>query len=77
MHTIDTILFSSLCLMITKAHVEFQSNPIHSFEEKAEHIKRQMKRITIYNRISHLDLLQKANIKLFPLVQVNTSIGII
>ena len=40
-HATDTILFSSLCPMITKAHVKFQLSPISSFREKVEQTKRQ------------------------------------
>ena len=41
MHVTDPILFSSLHVMIKKAHVNFQPNPIGSFREKVEQANKQ------------------------------------
>ena len=38
MHVSNNILFSSLCLIITKADVKFQANVISSYREKVERI---------------------------------------
>ena len=39
MHEADTILFSSLPLMITKADWKFKPNPVGSFREKKQNIQ--------------------------------------
>ena len=44
----DPILFSSLHLMITKAHIRFQPSVISSFQEKVEVTDRQ-KNVAYYN----------------------------
>ena len=44
MHAKDPIFFSSLGLIMTKAHVNFQIDPISSFREKVEQTDGQMDR---------------------------------